>query len=156
MPGQAFRLYSSPGDIILIWQEVNFYRQKLTPPGCGVTLQSFARCVKYHLIFKIFFFSNSFSLRKLRMDLNKTTKTECRICGACCIAQSISSIIPETSQGKPAGTRCVHLSAENRCRIYNERPQVCRDFTATVELCGSSFSEAMANLTWLENATKIY
>lgn len=156
MPGQAFRLYSSPADISLKLQDENFYRNKLTPSGCGVTLQSFARPGRYRLIFRIFFFSNSSNLRILHMDLNKTTKTECRMCGACCIAQSISSIIPGTSQGKPAGTRCIHLSPENSCRIYNERPQVCRDFSATVELCGSSFSEAMANLAWLEDKTKNY
>ena len=88
------------------------------------------------------------------MDINRTTKTECRMCGACCIAQSISSIIPGTGRGKPAGVRCVHLSEENRCLIYSERPDVCREFSATKELCGSSFKEAMANLSWLEEATK--
>ncbi len=76
------------------------------------------------------------------------------MCGACCIAQSISSIIPGTGQGKSAGIRCIHLSAENRCLIYTDRPLVCRDFAATRELCGSSFNEAMINLSWLENATK--
>lgn len=76
------------------------------------------------------------------------------MCGACCIAQSISSIIPGTGRGKPAGARCVHLSAENRCLIYSARPDVCREFTATFELCGSDFREAMTNLAWLENATK--
>ena len=88
------------------------------------------------------------------MNLNSTTKTRCRMCGACCIAQSISSMIPGTENGKAAGTRCMHLSAENRCLIYASRPEVCREFTATSELCGSCFEEAMANISWLENATK--
>ncbi len=75
------------------------------------------------------------------------------MCGACCIAQSISSIIPGTGKGKAAGERCVHLSHENRCMIYGTRPAVCREFSATVELCGSCYEEAMANLAWLEQET---
>jgi len=76
------------------------------------------------------------------------------MCGACCIAQSISTIIPGTGRGKAAGERCVHLSPENTCLIYTRRPRVCREFTPTLELCGSSFDEALANLKWLEDATK--
>ncbi|PKL16258.1 MAG: hypothetical protein CVV49_17230 [Spirochaetae bacterium HGW-Spirochaetae-5] len=77
----------------------------------------------------------------------------CNQCGACCIAPSISSIIPETGRNKPAGTRCVHLSTEMKCSIYTKRPAVCRDFTPTVDLCGKDFDEAFANLQKLEILT---
>ncbi|MBS7673106.1 YkgJ family cysteine cluster protein, partial [Vibrio cholerae] len=50
-------------------------------------------------------------------------------CGACCIAPSISSPLPGMPQGKPAGVRCVHLSAEQLCQLFGQpqRPAVCRD-----------------------------
>ena len=71
---------------------------------------------------------------------------ECRKnCGACCIALSISSEIPGMPGGKPAGTRCIHLDDEFRCRIYNTagKPKVCSDFTAEPDFCGNSQEEAM-------------
>ena len=44
---------------------------------------------------------------------------QCRVnCGACCIAPSISSVIPLHSFGKPAGVRCLHLDNENKCSIF--------------------------------------
>ena len=48
-------------------------------------------------------------------------------CGACCIALSISSPIPGMPEGKPAGVRCVQLTDDNRCAIFDseERPWVC-------------------------------
>jgi len=78
---------------------------------------------------------------------------ECNRCGACCIAPSISTVIPGTGHGKAAGRRCIHLSAEMKCSIYNERPLVCREFSPTLELCGNSFEEAYKNLDALEKAT---
>ncbi len=53
---------------------------------------------------------------------------DCRVgCGACCIALSISSPIPGMPDGKPAGVRCVQLTADNRCLLFGlpERPEVC-------------------------------
>ncbi|MBP8171893.1 MAG: YkgJ family cysteine cluster protein, partial [Pseudomonas sp.] len=50
---------------------------------------------------------------------------QCRVgCGACCIAPSISSAIPGMPNGKPAGQRCVQLSAANLCLLFGrpERP----------------------------------
>ena len=35
---------------------------------------------------------------------------------------------------KPAGVRCLHLDGELRCRIYEERPGVCRGYRPD-ELC---------------------
>jgi len=66
-------------------------------------------------------------------------------CGACCIAISISSPIPGMAGGKPAGVRCFHLLDDYRCAIYDspDRPQVCFDFNAEPEFCGSSREEAL-------------
>jgi len=82
---------------------------------------------------------------------------ECRIgCGACCIAPSISSPIPGMPGGKPAGTRCVQLTADNRCKLFGkpERPKVCISLRPSEEICGSDYEEAVALLAFLEEATK--
>ena len=71
---------------------------------------------------------------------------ECREnCGACCIALSISSPIPGMPKGKPSGVRCINLLDDYRCAIYinPEKPQVCTDFKAEPEFCGSDREEAM-------------
>jgi Fe-S-cluster containining protein len=52
----------------------------------------------------------------------------CGRCGTCCTAPDISTI------GKPLGVRCRHLDEENFCTIYDERPQVCRNYFPD-ELC---------------------
>ena len=77
-------------------------------------------------------------------------------CGACCIAPSISSHVPGMNQGKPAGVRCVQLTAENRCRLFGrpERPAVCRSLRPSPEMCGGGATEAMAHLAELERATR--
>jgi Fe-S-cluster containining protein len=51
-------------------------------------------------------------------------RIECTKCGACCVAPDISSL------GKPLGVRCQHLTAENLCAVYDDRPQICRDYQA--------------------------
>jgi hypothetical protein len=71
---------------------------------------------------------------------------ECRSnCGACCIALSISSPIPGMPDGKPVGIRCVHLTEDYRCAIYNHplRPKSCAGFKAEPEFCGSDRDEAL-------------
>lgn len=80
----------------------------------------------------------------------------CRMgCGACCIAPSISSPIPDMPQGKPAGVRCIQLDEHNLCRLFDlpERPAVCRQFTPIDSVCGDSFSKAMQQLNLLERMT---
>jgi hypothetical protein len=81
---------------------------------------------------------------------------DCRIgCGACCIALSISSPIPGMPNGKPAGVRCVQLTDDNRCAIFDspERPVVCARLRPMRAMCGDSFAQAMAYLEWLERET---
>jgi len=80
----------------------------------------------------------------------------CRIgCGACCIAPSITSVIPLHPQGKAAAIRCLHLDVDNKCSIFLDpsRPLVCSGFQATEDACGSSKEEAMAILTEWEILT---
>lgn len=83
-------------------------------------------------------------------------KIECRKnCGACCIAPSISSPIPNMPHGKPAGVPCVNLDPEMRCRIFNspDRPAVCSSLQPTEEMCGSCKEDAMRFLEELEILT---
>jgi uncharacterized protein len=81
---------------------------------------------------------------------------DCRIgCGACCIAPSISSPIPGMPAGKPAGVRCVQLSADNRCLLFGlpERPAICVRLRPEEEMCGQTAEEALVQLAFLERAT---
>jgi hypothetical protein len=57
--------------------------------------------------------------------------------------------------GKPAGVRCVQLSAENRCLLFGlpERPAICVRLRPNEEMCGSSTEEALVHLAFLERAT---
>ncbi len=71
---------------------------------------------------------------------------ECRPgCGACCITASISSPIPGMPEGKPSGIRCLHLTEDYKCALFNspERPAVCSDFRPDEEFCGTSREEAL-------------
>ena len=49
---------------------------------------------------------------------------DCTLCGACCVAPDIAAL------DKPLGLRCPHLQPDNRCGIYQTRPQICRDYAA--------------------------
>lgn len=80
----------------------------------------------------------------------------CRVgCGACCIAPSISSPIPGMPNGKPAGVRCVQLTADNRCAIFGqpERPAICSSLRVEPAMCGTDRAHALAWLAQLEAAT---
>lgn len=80
-------------------------------------------------------------------------------CGACCIAPSISSPIPGmpviNGISKPAGVRCLHLSADHRCLIFGrpERPAVCSSLMPSPEMCGDSREQALRWLGVLERQT---
>ena len=96
---------------------------------------------------------------------------QCRSgCGACCIAPSITSVIPGRAadgapiqaRGKSAGVRCVQLTDDNRCAIFADprRPLVCLTLRASAEMCGANEDvaetrvHAMRFLTALELATR--
>lgn len=53
---------------------------------------------------------------------------ECTCCGACCVAPDIAAL------DKPLGLRCPHLTEDNLCGVYEQRPAVCRDYAAD-EVC---------------------
>ncbi len=53
---------------------------------------------------------------------------DCLRCGTCCTAPDIATL------GKPLGVRCSHLDESLRCRIYETRPEVCRNYRSD-ELC---------------------
>lgn len=82
-------------------------------------------------------------------------------CGACCIAPSISSPIPGMPEGKPAGVRCVQLTATLQCALFADprRPAVCASLQASVEMCGADDGmprreQALEFLGRLEQATR--
>ena len=77
-------------------------------------------------------------------------------CGACCIALSISSAIPEMPDGKPAGIACVQLTEDNKCKLFgfSKRPQVCAKLQPSYEMCGDNANDAFAYLTQLELQTR--
>ena len=81
---------------------------------------------------------------------------DCRAdCGACCIAPSISSPIPGMPNGKPANTRCIHLSEQLRCGLFHSplRPKVCASLQPSLEMCSTSRTQAMTWLLDLETLT---
>lgn len=61
----------------------------------------------------------------------------CERCGTCCTAPDIATI------HKPLGVRCSHLTDDNLCRIYESRPQVCRNYTPD-EICGHIAAPTLA------------
>lgn len=81
---------------------------------------------------------------------------ECRLhCGACCIAPSISSLIPGMEGGKPAGIPCVQLLPDLRCGLFGQpgRPAVCESLRPNEEMCGVNREQALTYLAALEQAT---
>jgi hypothetical protein len=80
-------------------------------------------------------------------------------CAACCIAPSISSLIPTPGRAaaasKPAGVPCPQLDDEQRCRLFGDpsRPAVCASLKPSAAMCGDSREQAMQWLSRLEAAT---
>lgn len=64
--------------------------------------------------------------------------------------------MPGMPQGKPAGVRCVHLSASLACELFGDprRPAVCASLQPSRAMCGPSPAHAMKWLTRLEVATR--
>jgi uncharacterized protein len=73
-------------------------------------------------------------------------------CGACCIMPSISSPIPGMPNGKYAGVRCIHLTEDLKCQLFNspDRPRVCISFKPELLVCGNSRNEALSIFASLE------
>ena len=73
-------------------------------------------------------------------------------CGACCIVISISSSIPGMPDGKPAGVRCINLDESNNCQIHTagNYPDVCKNFTASIDMCVDNNEFAFDYLKKLE------
>jgi hypothetical protein len=89
-------------------------------------------------------------------------RMQCRPrCAACCIAPSISTPIPPHAGkpglpgGKPAGVRCPHLDAADRCGLFGlpTRPAVCTSLRPNPEMCGDTREHALRWLQRLERAT---
>lgn len=81
---------------------------------------------------------------------------ECReLCGACCIAPSISRPYHGMPRGKAAGERCVHLDVNLRCGLFGDprRPEFCSTFAAETGICGENREQALAILADLEVLT---
>ena len=57
--------------------------------------------------------------------------------------------------GKPAGVRCIQLSADNRCLLFGqpERPAVCGDLQPSPDMCRDTAHEAIIWLDELERST---
>lgn len=77
-------------------------------------------------------------------------------CGACCIAPSITSPMPGSPNGKPAGVPCPHLDHTMRCQLFGlpERPAVCGSLPPNPEMCGEDRVHALHFLAQLEHATR--
>ena len=58
--------------------------------------------------------------------------------------------------GKPAGVRCVQLTADNRCLLFGlpERPAFCVGLRPSEEMCVADAAEAMQRLNRLEALTQ--
>lgn len=58
-------------------------------------------------------------------------------------------------QGKPAGVRCVQLTADLRCAIFTDpaRPRVCGQLRAEPAMCGADRQQALSYLARLEQLT---
>ncbi len=77
-------------------------------------------------------------------------------CGACCIGLSISTPLPGMPQGKPAGVRCLHLTADWRCAIFGlpERPRCCSGLQPEPDMCRDSREAALVAMAELERLTR--
>jgi hypothetical protein len=55
-------------------------------------------------------------------------------------------------KGKPAGTRCIHLTDDLKCAIFlsPDRPKVCNGFKAEYLICGNNREQAYRIMSDLE------
>jgi hypothetical protein len=59
-------------------------------------------------------------------------------------------------RGKPAGVRCVQLTADNGCALFGHpsRPAVCGRLAPHPDMCGADRIEALALLEAWERASR--
>lgn len=82
---------------------------------------------------------------------------ECRIgCAACCVVLAIPGPYHGHPNGKPAAVRCVNLTDNNRCGIWDSRPPVCRNFIARRDYCGGNDAEAYFLIASLSNTKRSF
>ena len=82
-------------------------------------------------------------------------EVECRVgCGACCVVPAIDEPYEGHPGGKAAGERCVNLTDDNRCSIWERRPDVCRGFIARRAYCGANDAEAYYHLSRMSEPKK--
>ncbi|MDR0480814.1 MAG: YkgJ family cysteine cluster protein [Gallionellaceae bacterium] len=89
--------------------------------------------------------------------MSAAAASECRAgCAACCIAPSIASPLPGMPQGKPAGTACIQLDEQLRCKLFGkpERPAFCGGLQPSFEMCGDTREHALIWLDRLERVTQ--
>ena len=78
-------------------------------------------------------------------------------CGACCIAPTITSELPNMPEGKPSGVYCANLDKETlKCTIWGKDnyPKFCGAYQACEEICGQSREEALSNIFHLDEITQ--
>ena len=63
--------------------------------------------------------------------------------------------LPEVHFSDYNGVRCLHLSVEQLCQLFGqpERPAVCIDFKADLEVCGNDQADAIRLIGWWEQMT---
>ena len=88
----------------------------------------------------------------LKFVLTNIIEMDCRKCGACCIAPSLSSFIPGMGKNKLKNTRCIHLDENMLCKLFAspDRPIVCNECKADPLFCGNNFDEAIIIFNSLE------
>jgi uncharacterized protein len=111
-------------------------------------------------------------------SVSEAAQVPCLSCGLCCSYIAVDIEDPSTLRGATNilwylyhegvgvytdgeewmvtfDTRCRHLLDDNRCRIYETRPQICREFDETgcevnADELGTTFATAPSFLAWLE------
>jgi Fe-S-cluster containining protein len=123
--------------------------------------------------------------RRLPILASQPAHVPCLSCGLCCSYVAVDIDDPSTLRGATTilwylyhegisvytdgedwmiafDTRCRHLQDDNRCRIYESRPQICREFDETncevnADDLGTTFATVPEFLTYLEqNHRRIY
>ena len=64
---------------------------------------------------------------------------QCSCCGACCRRAGLLGLMPQREDGA-----CIHLDQDNKCKIYETRPDMCR-----VNVMAEKNKDSM-NLTTIE------